>query len=297
MTRSFEHAVSLGGGGAFSRAWAASDAGRAKIGRVTEADVHPTALRARAPQAGGLVLDEEHLPLAEASVDLIVAPLSLHLVNDLPGALIQIRRALKPDGLLVAALFARGTLAELRAAFLEADTALLGAPVARIAPLPELQDIAGLLQRAGLAMPVADLDTTCVRYADPMRLFADLRVMGETSALAAMEPGPHPAPAPAQRPQSHRPQSHRPLSRRLLARALSAYPVDDAGRRPATFAIATATGWAPAASQPKPLRPGSARQRLAHALGVPEQSAGEKAGPDSAEVETTRRATLKGGAD
>jgi len=182
-------------------------------------------------------------------------------VNDLPGALIQLRRALKPDGLLLASLFGGDTLNELRLSLLEAEAELTGGAGARVAPFADLQDIAGLLQRAGFALPAADRDVVVVRYGEPMRLLADLRNMGETAALAERHP--------------------LALSRRILARAFDIYRArfsDSDGRVRATFEILTATGWAPHESQQKPLKPGSAKTRLADALGAQEQSAGEAVG-------------------
>ena len=206
-------------------------------------------------------IDPEHLPFAPGSFDLIVAPLALHWINDLPGALVQLRLALKPDGLLLASMFGGETLNELRLSLLEAESELTGAAAMRVAPFADLQDIAGLLQRAGFALPAADRDVVTVRYGEPMRLLADLRAMGETAALAERPP--------------------RTLSRRILARAFDLYRArfsDADARVRATFEILTATGWAPHESQQKPLKPGSAQTRLADALGTKERSAGDKAG-------------------
>jgi NADH dehydrogenase [ubiquinone] 1 alpha subcomplex assembly factor 5 len=203
-----------------------------------------------------LQADEEALPLAEQSVDLIVSGLALHLVNDLPGTLIQIRRALRPDGLLLAALLVGATLTELRAAFLIAEEELEGGASPRVAPFADVRDLGGLLQRAGLALPVADADTVTVTYRDPLALMLDLRAMGATNALTE--------------------RSRRPLRRATLARAVEVYRerfgLSD-GRVPATFEIITLTGWAPDPSQPKPLRPGSATTRLADALSTRERKA------------------------
>lgn len=250
IPREFSRALALGGGGAFSRALAGSSA-KTRIGTVVEADL----------AAGDIIADPEHLPFGDAAFDLVTSPLALHTVNDLPGALIQIRRALKPDGLMLAALFGGETLNELRLSLIEAESEITGGAAMRVAPFADLQDIAGLLQRAGFALPAADRDLVVVRYADPMRLLADLRAMGETAALSERSP--------------------RNLSRRILARAFEIYRqrfADPDGRVRATFEILTATGWAPHESQQKPLRPGSAKARLADALQTKEQSAGEKAG-------------------
>lgn len=212
-------------------------------------------------QGAELALDPERLPIAPQSFDLVLAPLSLGWVNDLPGALVQLRLALRPDGLLLATLFGPETLRELRAVLLEAEAELTGGAALRIAPFPEIREAAGLLQRAGFALPAADREVTTVRYRDPFRLLQDLRAMGETAAFA---------------------QSAPPLRRDVVARALALYQERYAfpdGRVPATFEFITLTGWAPHASQQKPLAPGSAKARLADALGVPERSTGDPAKP------------------
>jgi len=251
IPRRFERALALGGGGLFTEELRKRPELAGRIGAVIEADV-----------AGGAVeLDPECLPFAPQTFDLIVSPLALHWVNDLPGAFIQLRQALKPDGLLLASMFGGDTLTELRIALIEAESALLGGAGPRVAPFASLQDVAGLLQRTGFALPAADRDFVTVRYGEPMRLLADLRAMGETAAL--------------------RQRSPHGLSRRILARAFEIYReryADAEGRVRATFEIVTATGWAPHESQQQPLKPGSARMRLADALGAEERSAGEKAG-------------------
>ncbi|MDX2274923.1 MAG: methyltransferase domain-containing protein [Hyphomonadaceae bacterium] len=250
IPRPFPRALALGGGALFREALAASPLLAARIGELTEADI------AGAP----MEIDPEHLPFADTSFDLIVSPLLLHWVNDLPGAFIQLQRALKPDGLLLAALFGGETLHELRFSLLEAESELRGGAALRVAPFADLQDIAGLLQRAGFALPAADRDLVTVRYREPLRLLADLRAMGETAALSERAP---------------------PLRRDVLMRAMEIYAqryADADGRVRATFEIITATGWAPHESQQKPLKPGSAKTRLADALKTTEQSAGEKAG-------------------
>jgi SAM-dependent methyltransferase len=189
--------------------------------------------------------DEEFLPFAPHSFDLIVASLSLHWVNDLPGALIQLRQALRPDGLFLASLPVVGTLTELRAALAAAEAALTGGAAPRVSPFPELRDCAALLQRAGFALPVADVETLRLLYADPLTLLRELRAAGEVNALL-LRHGAMPA-------------------RRLFPAALSLMS-REAGRVPATLQLAVLTGWSPAASQPRPLRPGSARIKLADAL-------------------------------
>lgn len=247
IPRPFPNALALGGGGLFSEELRARRALSARIGHVIEADLD--------------TIDPEHLPFAAASFDLIVSPLSLHWINDLPGALIQLRLALKPDGLLLASLFGGDTLTELRLSLIEAESEITGGAGPRVAPFADLQDIASLLQRAGFALPAADRDVVIVSYAEPMRLLVDLRSMGETAALRQRNP--------------------RALSRRILARAFEVYrdrfSAAD-GRVRATFEILTATGWAPHESQPKALKPGSAKASLADALNTKEQSAGEKPG-------------------
>jgi SAM-dependent methyltransferase len=214
------------------------------------------------PEAGAAVGDEEALPAAEGRFDLAVSLLSLQSVNDLPGALIQIRRALKPDGLFMGCLFGGGTLAELRQAFAQAESEVEGGLSPRVAPLADVRDLGSLLQRAGFALPVTDVETVTVRYADPFGLMRDLRAMGLTNALAE--------------------RRRAPLRRATLIRAMEVYAErfsDPDGRVRATFETLWLSGWSPHESQQKPLKPGSAKMRLADALGVPERSAGEKAGP------------------
>ena len=257
IMRSFPRAVDLGArDGAFARALAGSDA-REKIGLLVEADLSARMLADR--PGPRIQLDEERLPFAEASLDLVVSTLALHWTNDLPGALIQIRQALKPDGAFIGAIFGGATLTELRQSLMQADAELSGGAGPRISPFADVLDAAALLQRAGFALPVADVDRVQVGYAHPMELVRDLRAMGETNVLA----------------------ERRPLSRRVLERACELYAERFSradGRILATFEIITMTGWAPHPSQQQPLRPGSAKMRLADALGVKEQGAGEKAG-------------------
>jgi SAM-dependent methyltransferase len=257
IMRSFPRAVDLGArDGSFARALADSPA-REKLGLLIEADLSGAMLSGRAgPRAQ---IDEERLPFAPESLDLVVSTLALHWTNDLPGALIQIRRALKPDGAFIGAIFGGATLTELRQALMQADSELSGGAGPRISPFADVIEAAALLQRAGFALPVADVDRVLVGYGHPMELIKDLRAMGETNVLA----------------------ERRPLSRRVLARACDLYAERFSrpdGRITATFEIITMTGWAPHESQQKPLRPGSAKMRLADALGVKEQGAGEKAG-------------------
>ena len=207
--------------------------------------------------------DEERLPFAPASFDLVVANLSLHWVNDLPGALLQIRRSLKPDGLFLAAMLGGETLPELRSALAEAEEAVEGGVSPRVSPFADVRDLGGLLQRAGFALPVTDADTIRVTYADAFGLFRDLRGMGETNAVIE--------------------RRRTGLRRATLLRAAEIYQARFAGpdgRIPATFQVVTLTGWAPHESQQKPLRPGSAKTRLADALGTTEIATGDKTGPD-----------------
>lgn len=214
-----------------------------------------------AEQGSEQMLAGETLPLAPQSLDLAVSLLALQAVNDLPGALIQIHRALRPDGLFIAALLGGQTLHELRQAFLMAETEIEGGASPRVAPFADVRDMGGLLQRAGFALPVTDSETVTVRYSTPLALLHDLRAMGLTNPLVARRRGL--------------------LKRTTLMRMLEIYAErfsDADGRVRATFEIVWLSGWAPHESQQKPLRPGSAKSRLADALGVAENSAGEKPG-------------------
>lgn len=198
--------------------------------------------------------DPEMPPFAPQSLDLIVSALALQSVNDLPGVLAQLRRALRPDGLLLASLFGSGTLGELREAFAIAESDTLGGISPRVAPFTDLRDLGGLLQRAGFALPVTDVDRIVVRYSNPISLLNDLRRMG------------------AANPLTHRRRT--PLLRKTLERLFEVYAErfsDPDGKLRATFEIAWISGWAPHESQQKPLRPGSAKMRLADALKVPER--------------------------
>ncbi len=205
-----------------------------------------------AGRAGGwhrVAADDEAQPFRAESFDLAVSLLALQAVNDLPGVLVQIRRMLKPDGLFLACLLGGQSLTELRQALFEAEAEMTGGASPRVAPFSDLRDLGGLLQRAGFALPVTDVDTVVVRYASPFGLFADLRAMGATNALMQ--------------------RSRRPMRRGLLMRAAEVYAgrfADADGRMRATFEIVWLSGWAPHESQQKPLRPGSARASLAEAL-------------------------------
>lgn len=260
INRDFPLALDLGcHRGALAAALTDDANAAAKVEMLVSADLAPAMLaHARGPRVAA---DEEALPFRDASLDLAISILSLHWVNDLPGALIQLRRALKPDGLFMAALFGGDTLTELRQSLAEAEIECEGGLSPRVSPFADIRDMGSLMQRAGFALPVVDADRVTVRYADPMRLMAELRGMGETNALAE--------------------RRHTPMRRSTLMRAAQIYRekfgLPD-GRVPATFEIVTATGWAPHESQQKPLRPGSAEARLAEALGTNERKAGEKAG-------------------
>ncbi len=204
--------------------------------------------------------EDERLDAAPESADLVTSVLSLHAVNDLPGVLVQVRRALKPDGLFVAALFGGETLTELRQSLAAAEIDVMGGVSPRVAPFADVRDLGGLLQRAGFALPVADVERTIVRYSDFHLLVRDLRALGETNALAE--------------------RSRTPMSRKMLAAAKAHYAAnfaDPDGKLRATFDIVYLTGWAPHESQQQPLKPGSAKSRLADALGTHEKSAGEAA--------------------
>ena len=198
--------------------------------------------------------DGDDLSLPAERYDALFSILDLNTFNDVPGALIQMRRALKPDGLLLACLFAGDTLKELRQSWLAAEEAVTGGVSPRVAPMIDMRELGGLLQRAGLALPVADLDRTMVRYADAVALIHEIRELGLSNPLVG--------------------RSRTPVSRRLLGAAVAHYHQnfsDADGRVRATVEVAWATGWAPHESQQKPLKPGSAKSRLADALKVPEQ--------------------------
>ena len=230
-----------------------------KVGTLVAGDTDPALL---ARQEGlRVACDEEALPFGEGTLDLVVSGLALQWVNDLPGTLVQIRRALKPDGLFLAAMLGGESLRELRQSFLDAEAEITGGASPRVAPMIELRDMGALLQRAGFALPVSDNDPLTVRYSDPLRLASDLRDMGWANALHA--------------------RARTPLRRDVLARAMALYrerASDGDGKVRARFDIVYASGWAPHESQQKPLRPGSAKMRLADALGVREEGTGEKAG-------------------
>lgn len=251
VTRAFSRPVVVGtGAGAIAAALPMGSA-------LTQLDPSP----AMATAAGAELLASETLPLAVGAHDLAISALLLHALNDPVGHLIQLRRALRPDGLMLAALFGGQTLAELRASLAEAEAECEGGLSPRVAPMAEIRALGSLLQRAGFALPVADSERLTVTYASPLHLMRELRAMGETNILAA--------------------RRRQPLRRATLMRACEIYAQHfgtPEGRIRATFEIVFLTGWAPAPGQPQPLRPGSATTRLADALGTREVSAGEKAG-------------------
>ena len=226
--------------------------GRGGIENLVQCDPAPAMVR----RAGGLAVaaDADALPFREGAFDLVVSVLSLHWVNDLPGALVQIRRVLGPDGLFLAALPGGGTLGELRAALTEAELEITGGARPRVAPFVDMRDAGALLQRAGFALPVVDSDPIVVRYENMFRLMADLRGMGETAAMTGVP---------------------RHFTRReVILRAAEIYRQRHEGadgRIPATFQIVWLTGWAPDPSQQRPARRGSAGARLADALRVEEE--------------------------
>lgn len=215
-------------------------------------DGHAASLQGSDTKWSSANFDDDGRLDAGGGYDLAVSVLGLHRLNDLPGALVQIKRALRPDGLFVAALFGGSTLTELRDSFAQGELETTGGISPRVAPMADIRELGGLLQRAGFALPVADVERTTVRYRKFSTLVSDLRAMGESNALAARKPF---------------------LSRATLAASLAYYRdkhADADGKLLATFDIIYLLGWSPDESQPKPLRPGSAKTRLADALGVKE---------------------------
>jgi len=258
INRRFEKALDIGShGGYLAAAIARHTSLHEKIGTLAECDLSAAMLA----QSGGegFVADEDHMPLAPLCLDLIVSTLGLHWVNDVPGFLAQARIALRPDGLFLATFLGGRTLQEMRACLAQAETETYGEASARVSPFADAQDGAHLLQRAGFALPVADSDVVTVRYPNLFGLFRDLKAMGETAAFYQKTP--------------------RRLTRRIIARAADLYQAsyaDADGKVRATFELVTLTGWAPHESQQKPLPRGSAKMRLADALGTREIPAGEK---------------------
>ena len=254
VLRRFEVAVDLGTPGDAARQVLAANPA---VGSVVAVDVLPEQFGHFT--GGRIAADEEALPFADASLDLVVSLLALQSVNDLPGVLIQVRRALKPDGLFIAALLGGDTLTELRQSFALAETEIEGGLSPRVAAFADVRDMGALLQRAGFALPVSDVDRLVVRYRSPFALMQDLRRMGMTNTLLE--------------------RRRTPLRRATLTRMAEIYVDrygDADGKVRATFALVWLSGWAPHESQQKPLKPGSAQARLADALGTREISTGVK---------------------
>ena len=239
VERRFENAVELFGATGLT---ASAAIATGKIERLQRIETHSGFGEEGQPVA---VTNFESVPLEPQSVNLILSPLSLHLTNDTPGMLIQMRRALKPDGLLLAAIPGAGTLSELREVLLAAETEMYGGASPRVVPFADIRDIGSLLQRAGFALPVIDEESFTVRYDHIFALMRDLKAMGMANPLKG--------------------RSRRPVSRRFFLRAAELYAErfsDPDGRIRATFSIVFLSGWA----QQKPLKPGSAKMRLADAL-------------------------------
>jgi SAM-dependent methyltransferase len=225
---------------------------------VTDRELAAAAARETDP---AIVADAEALPLRDDSLDLVVSALALQFVNDLPGTFVQVRRALKPDGLFLAALIGGDSLIELRQAFAAAEAELEHGVSPRVAPFADVRAIGMLLQRAGFALPVTDIERLVVRYESPFGLMQDLRRMGAANPLFE--------------------RRRTPLRRRTLMRMAQIYAErfsDADGRVRATFEIVWLSGWKPHPDQQQPLRPGTAQARLADALGTRELPAGDKAG-------------------
>ncbi|MDQ2081901.1 methyltransferase domain-containing protein [Xanthobacteraceae bacterium Astr-EGSB] len=248
VLRHFDLAVDLGTPG---DALARSLAGSPKVGTLIAAEPDPH-LRLAHP-GPAVAVDAEASPFAPGSLDLVVSALSLQAVNDLPGTLVQVCRALRPDGLFLAVLLGGATLTELRQSFAEAEAERDGGISPRVAPFADVRDMGSLLQRAGFALPVTDVDRFTVRYASPFALMADLRRMGATNPLVE--------------------RRRVPLRRATLMRMADIYAArfsDPDGRVRATFEFVWLSGWVPHESQQQPLKPGSAKTRLADALGTVE---------------------------
>lgn len=245
VERHFDEAVELHGGTG-SAAREAMATGR--IGSIKRVETSSAFAR---PGEDLAVAALEEVPLADQSVNLVLSPLSLHLTNDTPGMMVRIRRALKPDGLFLAAIPGAGTLGELRDVLLSAEADISGGASPRVIPFADVRDIGALLQRAGFALPVIDAESYTVRYDTLFDLMRDLRAMGMTNPLVG--------------------RSRKPLTRRFFVRAAELYAErysDPDGRIRATFSVVYVSGWAPHESQQKPLKPGSAKVRLADALRV-----------------------------
>ena len=246
VRRAFPMALELG---CHSGQLARALQGRGAIDHLIQADLSPAMIR----RAHGLRIaaDEELLPFGANSFDLILSCFSLHWVNDLPGTLVQICHALKPDGMFLAAMAGGTTLFELRESLMRTELELEGGAAPRVSPFVDLRDSGSLLQRAGLALPITDVETITVTYDHPLKLMQELRAMGEANALSERD--------------------RRPLRRAILMRAAEIYYelfADGRGRIPATFQILMLSAWKPAPSQPKPLQRGSGQVSLAKAFGV-----------------------------
>ncbi|SDR29355.1 methyltransferase domain-containing protein [Pseudovibrio sp. Tun.PSC04-5.I4] len=247
ISREFTCAVDLGGhtGHIFETLKSSG-----KVKHLIRADVFGADPNLPAPD---LIVDDAVLPFAPESIDLIVSALHLQLLDDLPGTLIQIKRALKPDGLFLGLLLGSDTLAELRDCLMRAEMEVSEGVSPRVIPFAETKDLGGLLQRAGFALPVSDLDRLTVRYDTMFDLMRDLRSMGAANPLHD--------------------RLKKPTSKKIFMRAAEIYVQDYSdpdGRIRATFTFASLSGWAPHESQQKPLKPGSAKQSLAEALGTKE---------------------------
>lgn len=244
VERVFDQAVELHGG--------TGTAARLSLetGKITNLTrIETDAVFAGAGEQTFVTAPLEDVPLEAQSANLVLSPLALHLTNDTPGVLIRIRRALKPDGLFLAAIPGAGTLAELRDVLLATEAEISGGASPRVIPFPDVRDVGALLQRAGFTLPVADAETYTVRYDSLFDLIRDLRAIGMTNPLVG--------------------RSRTPLNRKFLMRAAQIYAErysDPDGRIRATFAMIYVSGWAPHENQPKPLKPGSATVRLADAL-------------------------------
>lgn len=251
VERHFDAAAELHGGTGIAARLALASG---KIGGIERVE---TSASFAGPGQAVTIASLEDVPLQPASVNLVLSPLSLHLVNDTPGALVRIRRALKPDGLFLAAIPGAGTLSELRDVLLAAEAELMGGASPRVIPFVDVRDMGALLQRAGFALPVVDVETYTARYDSLFPLMRDIRAMGMANPLSG--------------------RSRRPVPRALFVRAAELYAErysDPDGRIRASFSIIYASGWAPHESQQQPLKPGSAKMRLADALKAGHENGG-----------------------
>lgn len=259
VPRAFPDVALLGTGAGAVAAALPGQAGARRLVLVDPSRRMLAAAGAARPGAEPRAMPTETLPLDAGAFDLVLSVLLLHWIDDPVGHLVQLRRALRPDGLMIAVLFGGRTLAPLRAALATAEAEIAGGLSPRVAPMGEIRDLGGLLQRAGFAMPVADAETVEASYASPVALMRELRAMGETNVLAGRMRG----------------FTRRDLMLRASALHAEAAGLGD-GRVGAAFELVFLTGWAPGPGQPEPLRPGSARVRLAEALGTVEIPAGDR---------------------